>query len=51
MSAKQAAIKDIKNDLKEYGKCFIAFHHELDEAINGIVKDYLKQQEMLCQRK
>ena len=48
MSAKQCAVRDIFTDLAKSGKCFIAFHRELDKAIDKLVNNQIKQQE-LCQ--
>ena len=48
MSAKQCAVRDIFTDLAKSGKCFIAFHRELDEAIDELVNNQIKAQE-LCQ--
>lgn len=45
MNAKKQAILDIKEDLKAQGKCFLAFHKELNSTINQIVKNHIKKQE------
>lgn len=37
MSARQAAEADIKQELERCGKCFIAFHEELDPVIDRLV--------------
>ena len=36
-SAKQQAIKDIKDDLKRNGKCFLAFRTNLDNTMERLV--------------
>lgn len=47
MTAKQQAILDIKEELENTGKAFIAFHKELDAPIQEIVKEQLKAQRKL----
>ena len=47
MSVKQTAIKDLREHLKEQGKCFLAFNRKLDPSIQTLVDDYIKQQENL----
>lgn len=47
MTAKTAAIKDIKAELKKSSACFLAFHKELDCQINNIVEYYLNEQASL----
>ena len=49
MSAKQAAILDIQEDLSRQGKCFIAFREKLNPVMDSLVSEQLKAQE-LCQR-
>jgi len=44
MTAKQQAVRDIKQELESLGKTFIAFHHELDNPISEITSNYLKAQ-------
>lgn len=44
MTAKQQALKDIHNDLREQGKAFIAYHRELNQVMRQLVSDHLKQQ-------
>ena len=46
MSAKQAAIKDIKESLKKSHKAFIAFHRELDNVMAQLVKEQLRMHEL-----
>ena len=36
-SAKQQAIKDIKDDLERNGKCFLAFRTNLDNTMERLV--------------
>lgn len=48
MTAKQQAIKDIKDELKGSGKCFITFHSELNPIMDSIVSEYLKEQKSMC---
>ena len=43
MSAKQCAVRDIFTDLAKSGKCFIAFHRELDKAIDELVNNQIKE--------
>ena len=45
MSAKDYAIEDIKNDLQQHGKCFIAFITELDETMDNLVNQQIYLQE------
>ena len=47
MTAKQIAVKDIKQELKESRKCFIAFRRVLDSVMNSIVAKQLDEQEHL----
>ena len=47
MTAKQVAVRDIKNDLRQYAKCFLAFHKELDPVMKQLVKEQLKAQRLL----
>ena len=44
MSAKQQAIQDIRTELHECNKAFIAFRTELNPVMRRIVKSYLKKQ-------
>ena len=37
MSVKEQAIEDIKKELRDNGKSFLAFHKELDPVINSLV--------------
>ena len=48
MSVKDAAILDIKEELKKQGKCFIAYQKKLNPVMNNLVSEHLKQQS-LCQ--
>jgi hypothetical protein len=45
MSVKQTAISDLKKQLKEEGRSFLAFNKKLDSSIQAIVDNYIKQQE------
>ena len=45
MSAKQAAIMDIQEELSKKGKCFLAFHEELDPIMEAIVNRELRIRE------
>ena len=45
MSAKQQAIMDIQKELSEHGKCFLAFHKQLNPIMNRLVKEHIKAQQ------
>lgn len=45
MTAKQAAIRDIKSFCRQKGKVFLNFHKELDSEINNIVNKHIEAQE------
>lgn len=47
MTAKCLAIRDIKVSLKQQGKCFMAFHSELNPIMDKLVSDQLKAQRKL----
>lgn len=47
MTAKTQAIEDIKADLVESSKVFLAFHKELNPEIDNLVKDYIAKQQSL----
>jgi len=47
MTAKTAAIRDIKAELKETSACFLFFHRELDPVMNDLVRDYTSVQASL----
>lgn len=47
MTAYQSAIKDIKDDLKSSGRCFISFRKELNPIMKNIVDNAIKKQEEL----
>ena len=51
MSAKQQAIKDIKQELSLHGKCFLAFRTELDPVMEELVSNQLKAQGLCDSRK
>lgn len=46
--AKQQAVKDIKECLKQQNKAFIAFRSELNPIMDSIVDDYSRQQKSVC---
>lgn len=43
----QQAIKDIKDDLWQHSKCFIAFRKKLNPIMRKMVGNYIKSQEKL----
>ena len=43
MSVREIATKDIQEELSRQGKCFLAFHSELDPVMDRIVKNELKR--------
>lgn len=45
MNAKELAVRDIKEELRKYNKCFLAFHSELNSPIRKIIRSYIKKQE------
>ena len=45
MSAKEVAIKDIRESLKRQGKCFLAFRVDLNPIMKDLVNEYIKAQE------
>lgn len=45
--AKQQAIQDIKEELKEQSKSFIAFHKRLNPIINLLVEHQIQLQEKI----
>lgn len=51
MTAKQSAIQDIRDDLRQQGKCFIAFHRELDPIMSYLVSEQIHQQYNLKHKK
>lgn len=44
MTAKQAAIEDIRKELQSQGKCFIAFKNELNPVMRKLVSSQLRAQ-------
>lgn len=44
MTAKQAALQDIKDELKKEGKSFLLYNRERTRVINHIEQVYLKAQ-------
>lgn len=51
MTAQQSAIQDIKDDLRQQGKCFIAFYKELDPIMSYLVSEQIHQQNNLKHKK
>jgi len=47
MTAKEKAISDIKSDLYQEGKVFLAYNPNLNPIIEDITKEYLLEQEKL----
>lgn len=45
MTAKETAIQDIMDDLKQESKCFLSFRKTLNPIMDRIVKSYCKKQE------
>ena len=45
MNVKEQAVMDIQEELSKQGKSFIAFHNELDEVMEEIVNNLIKEQE------
>lgn len=45
MNVKEQAVMDIQEELSRQGKSFIAFHNELDEVMEEIVNNLIKEQE------
>lgn len=43
-SAKQQAIEDIQEYLTVQGKCFLAFHTELDDIMDELVEEQSQKQ-------
>lgn len=43
--AKEKAIQDIKEDLMQEGKCFLAFRKKLNPTIGNIVRKYINAQQ------
>ena len=48
MSARQDAVRDIKESLKTQGRCFLSFRRELNPIMDQLVEEQIKAQE-LCQ--
>lgn len=44
MSAKECAIKDIKDCLRQEGKAFIAFRKELNKTMRSLVREQILAQ-------
>lgn len=47
MSAKEAAINDIKKDLLQHNKSFIAFKQELNPIMRKLVRKHLMEQQSI----
>ena len=48
MSVQELATRDIQEELSKNGKCFIAFHRELNPIMGKLVSIHIKSQQ-LCQ--
>ena len=44
MSVRQLAEQDIKDDLQQHGKCFIAFQKKLDPYMEMLVNERIREQ-------
>ena len=44
-TVRQQAISDIKEDLRQHSKCFLAFHKNLNPVMDNMVNNYIKLQE------
>ena len=44
MSVREMAIRDIKDDLRQSGKCFIAFVKKLNPVMDELVNEQLEAQ-------
>ena len=44
MTAKQAALKDIRQDLRSMSKSFITFNPKLDPVMESLTKEYIHRQ-------
>lgn len=51
MSAKQQAVRDIREALAKANKAFIAFHSELNPIMRELVREQLEAQKSLNKRK
>ncbi len=47
MTAKQAAVRDIKKSLRSESKMFLAFHKELDSIMESLVQQQIEAQEKI----
>jgi len=47
MTARQSAIEDIKSELHQSSKAFIAFNKKLNPVIKQITEDYINTQQSL----
>lgn len=45
MTAKETAIQDIKDELRQESRCFITFRKKLNPIMKKMVKNYIKLQE------
>ena len=50
MTAKEQALRDIHECLKEEGKCFLHFIKELDPVMDEIVEIYSQEQQKMGDR-
>ena len=46
MSAREVALQDIKESLREEGKCFIAFRKNLNPIMRKLVSKHIKDQKL-----
>lgn len=44
MTAKQQALKDIRESLREEGKSFLMYRRELNKPIMALVREHIKEQ-------
>lgn len=49
MNARECAVQDIREELAKKGKCFIAFHSELNSVMSQLVVEQINAQE-LCKK-
>lgn len=49
--AKKTAIQDIKEDLMQEGKCFLAFRKNLNPTIGNMVRKYINSQNRINKTK
>lgn len=49
--AKEKTIQDIKEDLMQEGKCFLAFRKKLNPTIGNMVRKYINSQRRITKTK